>query len=496
MKKIVILCIGALAWLWTCPPAAAVDFKFKGRWEYSMQHVNRHFLRDNALMRQEAFNVYQRLLLQMDAQASPDLSGTVIFHIDSLWGSEGNPWTPDGASGGALGADGTKIQVAQAYLDWRVPETDLHLRMGRQLFINPCLVAGSAILVDRATGISWNWGLAEHFSLGGYWVRSRNDNYVQGNPWSGSQFTRASDSSNSVDDADFFNVQFNFHGDGFQIVPWFMYGRVGRNSGEMTREMMMPQVWRDTPYDGDDYGHAYFAGLNGEWTGWEPFRFALDFNYGAIRGISEPLSREGWFVAASAEYALDRMTPKLVAWYGSGDDGNIANGSERMPSLSASWWTSSFGHSGYWMYGASHGYNSDSIHLSPVGTAGLVFMLDNIRIFDKMRHVLRLGLEWGTNDPSMAKYIRAVDRAGANFTNLSLRQDYAVNFPYDSLLYLTTNDNLMEINFDTEYKVYENLKLVVEAGVIWLNLDDGTWCTQGGYDKVNHRVGINFIYSF
>lgn len=486
--------IGLALVLTFAAPVPATQLKAKGAWEFTTQHVKRHFLRDG-VGGQDPLSTYQRLLLQVDATASPDLSGTVVFHLDSLWGNTGNPWTPDGATGGALGTDGKGVAVAQAFLNWRVPETELRFRIGRQLFVNPCLVAGSAVLVDRANGISWTWGLDESFALGGYWLVARNDNYTQLAPSSGSQLTRPSDASGAVDDAHFFNLHLAVRGDGFQVIPWGMYGRIGRNSGEMTREMMMPQVWTATETD-NDYADSLFAGITGEVTLLDPFRFAFDFNYGSNRGIESSLNRTGWFMAASAEYKMEHMTPKIVAWYGSGDDGDISNGSERMPSLSASWWVSSFGHSGYWMNGASHGYNADSIHLSPVGTAGLSFMLDNIQFFDRLRHVIRLNFEWGTNDPAMAGYIRAVDRVPGDYANLAMRQDYAVYYPYDSLLYLTTKDRLVEFNFDTAYQIYDNLKFVFEVGLIRLHLDEDVWRTQSGYDKLNHRVAANLIYTF
>ena len=42
--------------------------------------------------------------------------------------------------------------------------------------------------------------------------------------------------------------------------------------------------------------------------------------------------REGWVAKALVEYALDWGIPGVFGWYGSGDDGSLKNGSERMPS--------------------------------------------------------------------------------------------------------------------------------------------------------------------
>ena len=44
--------------------------------------------------------------------------------------------------------------------------------------------------------------------------------------------------------------------------------------------------------------------------------------------------REGWLVKALVEYKMDWGTPGIFGWYASGDDGNVKNGSERMPTVS------------------------------------------------------------------------------------------------------------------------------------------------------------------
>lgn len=476
--------------------AQATEFKVKGLAEISASHVNRHFLRTEAVQRQPEFNVFQRYRMQLDTITSPTLSATVVFDMDAIWGSNSNLWTPTTVAGGALGTDGYGVKLAQAYLDWVIPGTEIRTRMGKQYFWTPGLVSGSAVLVERGYGISWNIPVNEHFSVDGFWLRARNDDYEKAPRSGGSEWTRPADDSLAFDNADFFNLKFNIRGDGFQLIPWVAYGTMGRNSAEMTREVVAPAVWANKNDTIKRTQEAWYMGVTGEYKGIEPFRFAFDFNYSTIQGVTPVMNRAGWFAAASAEYKFLSFTPRLTFWYSSGDDGNISNGSERMPSITASWWTTSFGHSAYWKYGASHGYNADNAHTSPIGLAGITMEFDQIRFMPDLMQVLRISYERGTNSPAMAKYIRPVDRAPGNFTNTPLRNDYAGPYSFNSLLYLTTRDYFWEFNLDSVYSIYENLKFVFEIGVMYLELDQNLWATHKGYDKINHRIGANFIYTF
>ena len=75
--------------------------------------------------------------------------------------------------------------------------------------------------------------------------------------------------------------------------------------------------------------------------------------------------------------------------------------------------------------------------------------------------------------------------------------------------YLTTNDWAMEVDWNTEYKIYENLKLIVEASYLYVDFDKDTWSytapdgVKYGRDWVQRpdnpnvfKVGMNFHYSF
>ena len=114
--------------LWAGTEARAVDFKAKGQWVFGFdygQHGNFTSGSEKNTgynSRTDEFSPSQRVRLQMEAVASERLSGTVYFEIgDQIWGKA--------AQGAALGADGTVVELKNAYLDWVAPQTDIKFRM-------------------------------------------------------------------------------------------------------------------------------------------------------------------------------------------------------------------------------------------------------------------------------------------------------------------------------------------------------------------------------
>ncbi len=47
----------------------------------------------------------------------------------------------------------------------------------------------------------------------------------------------------------------------------------------------------------------------------------------------ESTQRQGWLAKALVEYKFEWGVPGIFGWYASGDDGNVKNGSERLPSI-------------------------------------------------------------------------------------------------------------------------------------------------------------------
>lgn len=232
-------------------------------------------------------------------------------------------------------------------------------------------------------------------------------------------------------------------------------------------------------------------------TTFSPFRLAGDFNYGSVdmgtvRSLSGydgatsktiDLKRSGWLASAIAEYKLDFGVPGLLLWYGSGDNSNPYDGSERMPTVDAGWSGSSFGFDG------GYGISSDTIlGTSPVGTWGIALRMKDISFMENLTHAIQVGYYRGTNNKNMPE--------NAGMTTFHTSYPDATGSMVGST-YLTTKDGAWEATFDTDYQIYKDLTLAVELGYIHLSLNDGVWGNV--LDNTNrnaYKASVNMRYAF
>ena len=505
MKKLMTLALAAAMMLGAATGANAIDFKAKGQWIMSFDYgMHGNFGESKAknnsgFGNEDEFEATQRVRLQLDAVASEALSGTVFFEIgDQVWGDNDN--------GGALGADGKVVELKRAYIDWMVPQTDLKVRMGIQGIALPSFTTkASQIMDDDVAAISLNYQFNENVGLTAFWARPYNDN--SGYKWNGAQ----DGYQNYMDNMDMFAVLLPLTFDGVKVTPWVMYAAMGPG---MFNEWQHPT--KDTKFNGgnawdrastgmvsgfkgtdplDSYGNAFWAGVTGEVTYWDPFRIAWDVNYGSAAYADEKMNREGWLASLLLEYKLDWGTPGLYGWYSTGDDNNPRNGSERMPVVSANGNNqfSNFAFNGN-PYIAREGILGSTM----VGTWGIGARLKDVSFLEDLKHTLRVNFMGGTNAPKMAKYVGQ---------DLGKRGVYDVNGranAYDPM-YLTTDDYALEIGLTNTYKMYDNFTVMLDAAYVALWLDDSTstWGKNPGrsalggdgvYDAWN--VNLSFVYSF
>ena len=505
MKKLMTLALAAGMLLGAATGAGAIDFKAKGQWLMGFSAGDGSLIshtkakgsdHNSARDTDDIFSASQRVRLQLDAVASEALSGTVFFEIgDQVWGNS--------ETGGALGADGKVVELKRAYIDWMVPQTDLKVRMGIQGLALPSFTTNaSQIFDDDVAAISLNYQFNENVGLTAFWARPYNDN----NGYKSS--TSSTKWDNYMDNMDMFAVLLPLTFDGVKVTPWVMYAAMGPGMFEndlAEHDKIFNGLGRAqkglvsgfTGFDKNDtYGNAFWAGVTGEVTMWDPFRIAWDVNYGSASYEDEKMNREGWLASLLLEYKLDWGTPGLYGWYGSGDDSNPRNGSERMPVVSANGNNqfSNFAFNGN-PYIAREGVLGSTM----VGTWGIGARLKDMSFLEDLKHTLRVNFMGGTNAPKMAKYVGQ---------DLGKRGVYDVNGranAYDPM-YLTTDDYALEIGLTNTYKMYDNFTVMLDAAYIALWLDDSrsTWGknamkTFGGkdggvYDAWN--VNLSFVYSF
>ena len=511
MKKLMTLALAAAMMMGVATGANAIDFKAKGQWimdfNYGMHGnfgdskaaANSGYSRNGN--HEDEFEATQRVRLQLDAVASEALSGTVFFEIgDQVWGDNDN--------GGALGADGKVVELKRAYIDWMVPQTDLKVRMGIQGIALPSFTTNaSQIMDDDVAAISLNYQFNENVGLTAFWARPYNDN--SGYKWDG----KDAGYQNYMDNMDMFAVLLPLTFDGVKVTPWVMYAAMGPgmfnewNNG--TTKFNGGNAWGRASagmvsgFKGTDpldtYGNAFWAGVTGEVTYWDPFRIAWDVNYGSASYADQKMNREGWLASLLLEYKLDWGTPGLYGWYSTGDDSNPRNGSERMPVVSAN---GNNDFSNFAFNGNPYIAREGVLGTNMTGTWGIGARLKDMSFLEDLKHTLRVNFMGGTNAPKMAKYIRDYGNPYAKH-GVSDVARYAT--AYDPM-YLTTDDTALEIGLTNTYKMYDNFTVMLDASYVALWLEDsrsvwgknpGRGAFLGGdgvYDAWN--VNLSFVYSF
>ena len=506
MKKILTLMLAAGMLLGAASGAKAIDFKASGEWLVGFGLGDGSLIKDvdnKKRHHEDTFNAGQRVRLQLDAVASESLSGTVFFEIgDQMWGNA--------ESGGALGADGKEVKVKNAYIDWMVPNTDLKLRMGLQAVAMPNVAGGSAIMDGDAAAVVASYQFNDNVGLTALWMRPLNDNYA------GRVYGDREDyQKNYLDNMDLFALMLPLKFDGVELTPWAMYGMQGKNTrfnegGVETADGALDVTLPGYLLPGMNefalgktskaYGSMFWAGLPVAITAFDPLNIEFDINYGyveamgrydvlkrgtdLVRGNSK---REGWLVKALVEYKMDWGTPGIFGWYASGDDGNVKNGSERLPSIAGAGNFTSFMGDGNLAWGT--GYNFYDNNLTYAGTWGVGLQIADVSFVEDLKHTFRVAYWGGTNSPSMVKYMGS----GVAWDDTTAAQDGP---------YLTTNDGLLEFNLVNSWQIYENLEANLELGYIVNMMDKDTWdksyiSEQRNWSKQDAwKAQLIFAYSF
>ncbi len=494
--------------------ACAIDFKARGLWQVGFG-VNVNSLAEkegdtrlNNPISNDKFKARQRVRLWLDAIVSENLSGALNFEIGhQRWGQA--------STGAALGADGNIIKLRQAYIDWQIPDTGIQTRMGIQNLTLPQAAGESNILADKSVaGIVTSWQVNENFGITGMWLRPYNDNYTGKN-------------AGYLDNLDLFVLSLPIQTGALKMTPWVMLGMQGRNTFKVPNDHG-GYNYVFTGYDGGNLvgslGSVPFGNVNqphstsktyGElfWGALPltldlaPWRFEFEFDYGyaapmgrysveeILHGVhygtqSASTERQGWLVKALAEYKFDWGVPGIFGWYSSGDDGNLKNGSERLPFLYAQTNFTSMLGDATCLYG---GIGGNDRSMSFDGTWGLGLRIKDISFIEGVQHLIRATWIQGTNDPSMVKYAAFLSRGVSDpciaWQGVPDTLDY----------YLTRNDNLLEFNLHTVVNIYENLKMGVEFGYVVNMLDKDTWKRPDDttFSKTDMWVAdVVFTYSF
>ena len=520
MRKLATLLIAAgLVFGAGTTAANAIDFKAKGEWVMSFDYgqngnfTGGHGQTGYGKKNEDEFEANQRVRLQLDAVASESLSGTVFFEIgNTTWGKH---------EGGALGGDGKIVEVRRAYIDWMVPQTELKVRMGLQQIDLPSFtMKKSQVFVDDVAGITLSYQFTDNVAVTAFWARPYNDNF---GGWKDNPNYR--DGQNSfMDNVDAFGLTIPLTFDGFKVTPWGMIAAIGPNAfrdGKFRTENYGPfgnfvgtsdtqlgagllPAWGVAGTGGqhaaisklEQYAVAWWAGLTADITYFDPFRIAFDFMGGGVNWDDSRLNRAGWMAALLLEYKMDWGIPGLVAWYASGDNSNLGDGSERMPYLSLGNGDNDFSYFAF----DGHPYiaREGVLGSSMAGTWGVGLRVKDMSFIEDLKHTLRVNLIGGTNAHGIYEQIGKYGAAAVEAAMPNNSYGYGFNG-----MYLTDQDTVLEIGLHNEYDMYENFTIMLDANYAALWLADtkyeGVRRHMNGFDSETRdawNVNVSFVYSF
>lgn len=482
MKKLSALVLAVCFVLGSLGSAAAVDVKVKGNWQFSFGYFGNWSMYDsndgnpgrinNDL---DPFQPRQRVRTQIDFVASETLSATLHFEIGHYtWGQTG--------SGFQLDTDGINVKTKWAALDWIIPQSKTHIRMGLHRLSLPALVFGTNFIFGAdSAAIAVNQEFTPEVGLTAFWSR----------PY---DVAPAGDSKN-FDEMDMFALMLPVKTDVINITPWGAFAVIGKNStyyqarptgiaaAELGPDRNVINRGRHVPANArKDHAYAWWAGLSFELPVLDPFIAKFDAMYGSLSNDERggvDYSQRGYYLAAQLGYKFDWGTTSLFGWYGSGDRGDSTDRYGTIPVVS----TDDGFSPGIHAFGGNRYLQRDGgISNTGAGTWGVGFGLDNMSFAPNLTHGLRAFMFRGTNQ-------------GGRIEKTDFLYNAASGFDSGHNAYMVSSDFGFGAAFTNTYRFNSNLHMGLDFGYTHLDLSDQRRSDQRDTRDMYAAI-LSFGYSF
>ncbi|MDR2076639.1 MAG: outer membrane homotrimeric porin [Desulfovibrio sp.] len=467
MQRLWTLALAGIFALCFSGAAQAVDAQFSGNWDFAFGWTDNLDFADKD--GEDDFMARQRFRTQAAFVVSKDLRGVLMFEIGNLeWGRDPEGNKVGRGAGGNIDTDGVNVETKLAYVDWVIPSTDASVRMGLQYIVLPDAVGrGNPVLNSDVAALAVTVPFSEQVGLTAVWARPFDVSSGDG-----------SDNHSLADEMDIFALILPVNGEGWSFTPWAAYARAGASSGLLEYVLGASAANNALGFDpgsfsssGGDSADIWWGGLALGVTAFDPLTFGLNAiyghlgkleydgeftdNQGTVQNGSWDFRTAGWFLAATVDYKLDWGSVGLFGWYSTGDDEDDARDGEygRLPAIGFDngFAPTSMGGPGSYSIGTDTVFSATYL-----GTWGIGVQLADWSFVEDLRHTLRFAYYRGTNDHEVVENGDALAFSG-------------------EAVYLTDKDSAFEINFNSLYKIYENLNLILETGYIHLDLDEDVW---------------------
>ncbi|QGY40613.1 outer membrane homotrimeric porin [Pseudodesulfovibrio cashew] len=458
MKRLIMLAV-LCAFVLSAAAASAADFKASGQFVNDAMWQSNWNFKDKGAKDNDSrvFNVKQRIDIVLEFIASENLKAVMYTRTQGLWGSD---YSVDGDT--YTGATG--IGLRRAYIDFNWPDTSINIKSGYMGLSLPTAIGGGSFILDgEIAGAMVSGPITDNVSFLAGYARAFDENTA----------------GESQVDAYVAALPMAF--DGFSLQPFAMYANVGKGLSGNEVDTNLPNLASlnaTSSTTTDEYDGAYWLGAAFTMDLFDPFVLKADLNYGKVQAKNDINERSGWLFDMALEYTgLDYMTPEVFFAYTTGEDGNASKGSgdsERMPFLSASNWAlGSFFFGGDTFLQGSMGDRSKYLGFWALGAS-----LKDIQSFaEGLTHTATIIYAKGTNDKEIGT---------------AYSESYG-NVAYGSTL--TEKDSLIEVDFNTYYKLYDEMTIGMELGYLNLDTKESVWgADQKGGDA--WKISTGLVYKF
>jgi hypothetical protein len=286
---------------------------------------------DHAWNRQNWW-VQQRMQLYIIARASQDLYGTVGFEVDSSrWGDSDSSAALPGVGAHSIGrwnADAIAITLKQMFIDFKVPEVPVWLRVGLQ----PFYIRPWVMLSDDGAGVSARVALKAgdvKIGINPFWaVMSKGGwSVVPAGPLAGSTATGAPTDWTTADDSNIFGVDTNFTTGPVKGGVFFIYQARKQRYDTALGEGDSLQWWVGPYFDlkmgplAATFDFVFNGGSEENQGG-----FITIFDRSNPVQFTPPLPQafsrrhQGWLFRGEASYTMNKFRVGMGGLYGTGDD--------------------------------------------------------------------------------------------------------------------------------------------------------------------------------
>ncbi|MGL1863937.1 MAG: outer membrane homotrimeric porin [Pseudodesulfovibrio sp.] len=473
MKRLIMLAV-LCAFVLGASVASAADIKASGTWAVEALWKSNWDMLDKADTDRgtnKSFGIYQRATTTFQFIANENLKGVMQLRYGTQeWGQKS---FAVGAGDAATNtASENRMTVRQAYLDFNWPDTTVNVKAGFMSVGLPAAFGGGSYILDEEIAAALVGGQI-----------SDNVSYLVGFARAASGQAAAGAATANINvDAYVAALPMNF--EGFTFAPFGAYAPISNGVTAATVAVNtnlggLASLNATTNTTGADFDNAYWLGAAFTMDLFDPFVLKADVNYGAVDSKQSMNKRSGWLFDAALEYkGMDFMTPELFFAYTTGEDGNSTKGdgsSERMPVLAASNWAmGSFFFGGDRLLMGSKGNRDDYLGFWALGLS-----LKDIQSFaDGLTHDAHFIYAAGTNDKD-------------TYTSA----DTGYNFSYGNSL--TEKDTLVEVDFNTGYKLYDELTLSLDLGYFNLSTKESRWeDTKGWKGGDAWKISSGVVYKF